>query len=112
MITVTPMAIDKIKGILEEEKAPGSALRILMIPSGHGVQYMFSLESETKEDDVAVDADGVRILIDPDTAPLLQGSSIDYVESLMRSGFVIQNPNIQPSGEGCACGGQCSCGGH
>jgi len=61
----------------------------------------------------------VSILIDPDSAPLMEGAEIDYMDGLMKSGFVINNPNIQSGG--CACGGGgcgggegggCACGGH
>ena len=54
---------------------------------------------------------GVRVIADIDSAPLLDGASIDYAEGLMRSGFVIENPNIVSTGGGCACGnGSCGCG--
>ena len=113
MITVSELASEKLRGIMEEEGQPESALRIIVVPSPHGgAQYMLSLERETKEDDSVIDAYGVKILVDSDSLPLLEGSEIDYVEGLMRSGFVISNPNFMAEGGGCACGGQCGCGGH
>ena len=54
---------------------------------------------------------GIQVVVDPDSAPLVAGSEIDYIEGLMRSGFVISNPNAPQAEGGCACGGQCSCGG-
>ena len=65
-------------------------------------------------------SNGVNIVVDNDSAPLIDGTEIDYVEGLMRSGFVVNNPNFATgmggggcgSEGGCACGGQCSCGGH
>ena len=52
----------------------------------------------------------LRVVVDTDSVPLLEGAEIDYTDSLTRSGFVITNPNIAPSGAGCACGGNCGCG--
>ena len=113
MITVSEMASEKLRGIMVEEGQPDSALRIIVVPSPHGgAQYMLSLEREAKEDDSVVEAYGVKILVDMDSLPLLEGSEIDYVEGLMRSGFVISNPNFMAEGGGCACGGSGGCGGH
>ena len=78
---------------------------------------MLALEQEPKVDDTVVQTEGVSILIDPDSAPLMNGAEIDYMDGLMKSGFVINNPNIQAGGcgDGCGCGeggGGCACGGH
>ena len=73
---------------------------------------MLALEKEAKSDDTVVDSDGVQILLDAESAPLMEGAEIDYMDGLMKSGFVINNPNIQSGG--CACGGGgggCGCGG-
>ncbi|MBM3940772.1 MAG: iron-sulfur cluster assembly accessory protein [SAR202 cluster bacterium] len=112
-VTVTPQAATKLQEILVEEGQPNGALRIIVVPNGHGAQYMLALEEEVKEDDLIV-ADGpVKVISDTDSAPLLEGAEIDYADGLMRSGFVIHNPNIATSGHGgCACGGNCGCGGH
>jgi len=112
LITLTSGATNKIKEIMLEQGEEGSALRVLMLPVGGGAQYMLSLENETKEDDVTIEIDGVRIVVDSDSIPLLEGTSIDYVEDLMRAGFVITNPNMASGSGGCGCGGNCSCGGH
>ena len=121
MIEVTNEAVEKLKAIMEDEEAEDSALRVVVVPSGHGVQYMLTLESDQNEDDVLTVVEGVRVLIDADSAPLMQGARIDYVEDLMRSGFTIDNPNIASAGcgrcgaGGCGCGaggsGGCGCGG-
>lgn len=113
MITLTDLASEKLQEVLREEGQPEAALRLLVMPGPHGgAQYMLSLENEVKGEDTVVHANGVRIVVDRDSAPLLEGTEIDYVEGLMRSGFVINNPNFMTEGDGCACGGQCSCGGH
>ena len=114
MLTVTATAADKLKAILQEEGQPEGALRVIVVPNGRGAQYMMAIEEEAKADDVVVHENGIRVLVDSLSAPLLLGAEIDYAEGLMRSGFVIHNPNIMPTDHGehaCACGGNCGCGG-
>ena len=108
MIDVTSPAAEKLKSILQEEDAVDSAVRIVVVPAGNGVQYMLTLEKEPKEDDILTEADGVKVLVDVDSAPIMEGVEIDYVEDLMHSGFVITNPNVPMAG-GCGSGG-CGCG--
>ena len=113
MITVTDTAAGKLKEILDEEGQPEGALRVIVVPQGDGAQYMLALEEEASAEDLIIHDIGVRVITDLDSAPLLDGAEIDYSEGLMRSGFVITNPNIAISaGGGCACGGDCGCGGH
>ena len=113
MITLTDLASVKLKEVLVEEGQPDAALRILIMPGPHGgAQYMMTLEQEVKGEDTVVHANGVRIVVDSESVPLLEGTEIDYVEGLMRSGFVINNPNFMTEGGSCACGGGgCACGG-
>ncbi len=124
MINISPLASEKLREILVEQGEEGSSLRVVLMPGAHGgAQYMLALEKEAKSDDTVIDSDGVQILIDADSAPMMEGAEIDYMDGLMRSGFVINNPNIQSGG--CACGGGgcggdscggggggCACGGH
>ncbi len=124
MINISPLASEKLREILVEQGEEGSSLRVVLMPGAHGgAQYMLALEKEAKSDDTIIDSDGVQILIDADSAPMMEGAEIDYMDGLMRSGFVINNPNIQSGG--CACGGGgcggdscggggggCACGGH
>ncbi len=112
MITVSDLASEKLKEVLVEEGEPEAALRIIIMPGAQGgAQYMLTLEQEVKGDDTVVHANGVRIVVDSESVPLLEGTEIDYVEGLMRSGFVINNPNFMMEGGGCACGGSCGGGG-
>ena len=110
MINISDTAADKLRGILDEEGQPEAALRVIVVPNGHGAQYMLALEDAPKDDDLLVHENGVRVIVDTDSAPLLEGAEIDYTDGLMRSGFVISNPNLAPTGGGCACGGDCGCG--
>jgi len=112
MITVTGTATEKLKEILDEEGQPEAALRVIVVPQGGGAQYMLALEDGLADDDLLLHDMGVRVIADIDSAPLLDGAVIDYSEGLMRSGFVITNPNIETVAGGCACGGNCGCGGH
>ena len=112
MIEVTPLAAEKLGEILKEQDEEASMLRVMVSadPQG-GIQYMLGVEKEAQEGDFLIETDTIPVLIDPESAPLIEGAQIDYVESLMRSGFVISNPNMQG---GCACGGGgggCGCGG-
>ena len=118
-MNVSELAAEKLKDILQEEGTPEASLRIVATPDAHGgLSYMMTLEQQVKEDDSVVHANGVSIVVDRESLPLMKDVEIDYVEGLMRSGFVINNPNFASEaggcGEagGCACGGQCSCGGH
>ena len=112
LIQVTSLAAEKLQETLNEQGEEGSLLRIMVMPGANGgFQYMLGLEKEPKEDDFVIDAENIRVLVDSESAPLVEGAQIDYVEGLMRSGFVMNNPNIQSGA--CACGGEggCGCGG-
>jgi iron-sulfur cluster assembly protein len=111
LIEVTDAAVEKLKAILAEEEAKEAALRVMVVPNGQSLEYMLTLETEPKEDDLLCEFSGVRVVIDEDSAPLMEGAQIDYVEDLMRSGFTISNPNF-PTGGGCGGGGGCGCGGN
>ncbi len=117
LIEVTDMASQKLEEILNEQGETGALLRMMVVPGANGsFQYMLGMEREAKADDLVIDAPGVQVLVDPESAPLVEGAQIDYVDGLMRSGFVISNPNFQvgSGGGGCACGaggGGCGCGG-
>ena len=111
LIALSPIAVDKLKEVLREEGQEDAALRIGVMPGANGgVEYMLSLETEPAEDDIIISGYDIRIVVDEDSAPLVEGAEIDYVEGLMRSGFVINNPNLPSSGGGCGCGGNCACG--
>ena len=124
LIEVTPSASEKLEQILQDQAEEGSLLRVMVSsgPNG-GFQYMLGVEQGPKDDDFVIDAGGIQVLVDADSAALVEGAQIDYVEGLMRSGFVISNPNFQGGGGGCGCGGgggggcgggggACGCGGH
>jgi iron-sulfur cluster assembly accessory protein len=110
MITLTDTAAQKIQDIMKAQGEPEASLRVLVTGmSCSGPQYMMTLENEKQADDTLIEASGLNILLDPDTAQVLEGSKIDYLEGLERSGFMISNPNFQTGGGG-GCGGGCACG--
>ena len=110
IIDVTPLAAEKLDDALKEQGEDGSMLRVMVMPSGNGgIQYMLGVEKEPADDDVVINTATVKVLVDTESVPLVEGAQIDYVDGLMRSGFVISNPNVQAGG-GCACGGG-GCGG-
>ena len=111
IIEVTELAAEKLEEVLNEQDEDGSMLRVMVMPGEQGgFQYMLGVEKEAREDDLTIDAGNIRVLVDPESAPMVEGAKIDYIDGLMRSGFVISNPNLMGEGGGCACGGG-GCGG-
>ena len=120
IVEITPLAAEKLEAILKEQGDEGSMLRVMAMPGPHGgFQYSMGVEKEAQANDFVIEAENIQVLVDPDSAPMVEGAQIDYVDGLMRSGFTISNPN--QVGGGCACGGGgcgggggggCACGGH
>jgi iron-sulfur cluster assembly protein len=103
IITLTPKAIIKVEDILAKEKSKTAMLRVVAMPSPSGsIQYMFAIEENPAQNDKIFEFENVKVLIDENSIDMIQGSEIDYIDSIMRSGFVISNPNLAG---GCACGG-------
>ena len=106
---VTTLAIEKLKEVMEEQGETNGSLRVVAMPAETGgLQYMLTMENETQPDDTVLAMDGVKFLMDSDSAPFLEEATIDYVENLGgQVGFVINNP-MYSSGGGCGSG--CGCG--
>ena len=101
MVTITPTAEQKIKELIVEEK-DAVGLRIYVRGGGcHGYQYGMAFESKVADDDTVIEKDGVQLIMDSQSAPLLQGTEVDYVDSLQGSGFAIKNPQAKTT---CGCG--------
>jgi iron-sulfur cluster assembly protein len=102
MITMTNEAVSQLKEFLVDQGTPEHALRVFVAPCGcSGLQYGMTIDEESDEGDEVIETQGVRVLVDNFSAMYLQGSEIDYVNSLMGGGFTVRNPN---SVAGCACG--------
>ena len=116
---VTTLAIEKLKEVMEEQGETNGSLRVVAMPAETGgLQYMLTMENESQADDTVLAMEGVRFLMDSDSAPFLEEATIDYVENLGgQVGFVINNPMFTSGGgcgSGCGCGsgdGGCGCGG-
>lgn len=101
-VSITTRAATKAKVLLAERDAADGALRVFVVGGGcSGYQYGMAVAKETEDGDVVVETEGMRLVMDADSVPLLAGAEIDYVEDLMKSGFTISNPNAVSS---CACG--------
>lgn len=108
LLNITPVAMGKLNEVLAQEKATDSLLRIEVYQGGGcacsgGYRYALSLEKEARITDVVEKVGGLNIVVEKADADVIRGSTLDYFESLQRSGFKIDNPNVQ--GEGCGCGG-------
>ncbi len=101
-ITVTDKAAEKAKTILSERGVENGALRVFVVGGGcSGYQYGMAVARNAEEDDIVIKIGDVTVLVDPESAPLLEGAEVDYVDDVMKSGFTIFNPNAVKS---CACG--------
>ena len=102
-LTLTPRAATKVGGFLQEvAKGPDAGLRVAVLPGGcSGFQYGVDIDGGPEADDEILERHGIRIFVDPFSAQYLEGIEIDYVSSMMGSGFAFSNP--QATG-GCGCG--------
>ena len=102
MITLTDNAAAKVKDLIEAEGEEGLALRVAVRPGGcSGFSYEMFFDTDVATDDVTVDYSGVKVVVDPSSAQLLTGATLDYKDGLQQAGFSIDNPNAQRT---CGCG--------
>ena len=104
MITLTDTAAMKVKDLLEAEGANDLALRVAVRPGGcSGFSYEMFFDGDIAADDeqATFGTEAVRVVVDPASAQLLEGASLDYKDGLNQAGFAITNPNATRS---CGCG--------
>jgi iron-sulfur cluster assembly protein len=102
LIEVTDMAAEKAAGMLKDKGFEDGALRVFVVSGGcSGYQYGMALATDVEEGDQVIERGGVRFLVDAESAPLLMGARVDYIDDVMKQGFSISNPNAAKS---CACG--------
>ncbi len=102
MLTLTDSAKKAIGRFIKGSDTPVAGLRIAVTGGGcSGLQYAMSLEEAAKEDDIQVESDGLTLLVDPYSAPMLKGVTVDFADSMEGSGFKFENPNASAS---CGCG--------
>ena len=103
-LTLTPSAVAKVKEFIAAEQAPAerAGLRVSVLPGGcSGFRYGLSVDDEPLDDDIVLDASGVRVFVDPFSAQYLNGVEVDHVTTMQASGFAFRNPN---AAGGCGCG--------
>jgi iron-sulfur cluster insertion protein len=101
-LVFTEHAADKVRQLSARQEQSDSMLRVYIQGGGcSGFQYGFALEAQENQDDMVVETDGVKLLVDPMSFQYLMGSEIDYLEDLQGARFVINNPNATTT---CGCG--------
>jgi iron-sulfur cluster assembly protein/iron-sulfur cluster insertion protein len=102
VITLTETAASKVAELIAAEGDSSLALRVAVRPGGcSGYSYEMFFDSEVAADDLMSDHSGVKVLVDPSSAQLLTGATLDYKDGLNQAGFSINNPNATRS---CGCG--------
>ena len=103
LLDLTPLAAEKVKELMASEPdADALVLRVAIQGGGcSGFQYGLGFDSGVAEGDHELMLEGVRVVVDPFSAPYLQGAKIDYLNGLQESGFKIENPNVASA---CGCG--------
>jgi iron-sulfur cluster assembly protein len=102
IVKITEAAAFQIKDMMKQNEEEGSYLRVTVHGGGcSGLSYGMGFDHEVKEDDMKLEQFGITILVDKESAPILNGTVVDYKESLMGGGFTIENPNAIAS---CGCG--------
>lgn len=101
-IEVTPRAIEKVKEILNQQDPKPLGLRVSVVGGGcSGFSYQMNFENQTNGIDKTYEFDGLKVFIDQASLMYLNGTKIDYVETLEGSGFKFDNPNVKTT---CGCG--------
>ncbi|MFC0313844.1 HesB/IscA family protein [Gordonia phosphorivorans] len=101
-VVLTDSAAAKAKALLDQEGRNDMALRIEVQPGGcAGLRYQLFFDDRTLDGDVVTEFSGVKLAVDRMSVPYMQGATIDFVDSIEKQGFTIDNPNATGS---CACG--------
>ena len=101
-IVLTDDAAAKVAELMEQEGNPELALRVAVRPGGcSGFSYEMFFDSDVADDDVLSAFGPVKVVVDPASASLLQGSTLDFKDGLQGAGFSINNPNASRT---CGCG--------
>ncbi|MHB1505895.1 MAG: iron-sulfur cluster insertion protein ErpA [Sulfobacillus sp.] len=101
MVTITEKAAEKVRDLMMEQGGAGKGLRVFVTGGGcAGYSYGMAFDERTADDSVA-EAAGVQVLVDPESLPILNGATIDFIDELSGSGFTIENPNAVKT---CGCG--------
>ncbi len=101
-IEISDLAARKIRQMTEEKGKPQGGLRLGVKGGGcSGLSYFVDWATEPAKHDQVIERDGARVFVDPKSAVFLQGTVVDWQQTLMQTGFVFRNPNVKSS---CGCG--------
>jgi iron-sulfur cluster assembly accessory protein len=101
-VVLSDVAAAKVKSLLEQEGRTDLALRVAVQPGGcSGLRYQLFFDDRSLDGDVVTDFGGVNVVVDRMSNPYLMGASVDFVDTIEKQGFTIDNPNATG---GCACG--------
>lgn len=101
-VVLTDTAAGKVKALLDQEGRDDLALRVAVQPGGcSGLRYQLFFDDRSLDGDEKLDFDGVAVVVDRMSVPYLGGAVIDFVDTIEKQGFTIDNPNATGS---CACG--------
>lgn len=101
-VDLTESAVAKVRELIAAEEGQDLALRMAVRPGGcSGFSYEMYFDAEVDDNDIVEEFDDVRVLVDPQSAEMVRGATLDYKEGLMGAGFAIDNPNVTRS---CGCG--------
>jgi iron-sulfur cluster assembly accessory protein len=101
-VQLSDVAADKVRALLEQEGRDDLRLRIAVQPGGcSGLRYQLFFDERSLDGDTVHDFDGVGVVVDRMSGPYLGGATIDFVDTIEKQGFTIDNPNATGS---CACG--------
>ncbi|MDO5617711.1 HesB/IscA family protein [Kocuria sp.] len=101
-VNLTDIAAQKVNSLLEQEGRTDLRLRVAVQPGGcSGLIYQLYFDERVLDGDAVKDFDGVEVIVDKMSVPYLEGSTIDFEDTIQKQGFSIDNPNAQGS---CACG--------
>jgi iron-sulfur cluster assembly protein/iron-sulfur cluster insertion protein len=102
VFNLTDSAAAKVKDLLVAENDPDLVLRVAVRPGGcSGYSYEMFFDSDVSDEDTISEFGGIKVAIDPASAPLLGGATLDYKDGLQGAGFHVSNPNASRS---CGCG--------
>ena len=110
VITLTEKAAEELKKLAKQHNIEDIVLRVQAIPGGcSGISYSMGFD-EVREGDTVVEQHGIKIAIDQNSLPFINGAEIDYVVTPFGEGFKINNPNAMTFGGGCSSCGSGTCG--
>lgn len=102
VITVTEKAAQKARALAEKEGHPGACLRVRVVAGGcSGFSYELSFTDSPADGDHVIDAGAIRVLVDPRSVPIVEGSTLDFNDALLGGGLKMLNPRATHE---CACG--------